>query len=805
MAIENEQYVKNSLNKYLYTTKLYNDFSGGINSINPQTDIQINELNECVNLVLNRDKSIKPRGGVSKHSNTQVPNNNNYSISGMFYAQFKNANVFVVCVGEKIYGTLDFLNYIELTSSLTRIYSPTISYSFSFLNDTLIISDGINKPLKVTYNGSFITSPINNAPICKYVITLYSYVFFAGDNTNKIYFSSINNIDDYPVENCISIGGSIDNSQIVGLSSMAGNIVIFKRNSVYYMTGNSSTSFSVSQISNSIGSLYDNCNVVAENEIYFIGNNGLYKINYNYVLENISSKFYNTIQMISNQLTPIMFYDYNLKHIWINCLDINNKKITFIYDLQLNCLLKYIFFNNTIDDTTPYFMLNFNLNDSNIIIGCNKSNRYIRRYNTSDNTDDGNLNYCYFETKYFNFGDYNKFKSLISVTVNGSNGSYGNYGETSIYSSDLIYEFDSKNNKIRLNKSFNMLINVEYPAVIEKNGYLYIIGGLLNGTPTDYVQKIDISDNNYKYFKTNMPKKLANFSCVCYNNFIYIFGGIDSNGNLNNIVYKYDIQNDSWINVNSNMPTPRIGCIWFIYGTKIYLIGGISNSGHSNIVERYDFLTNTWESFGTIPFTIAYSGYTDYSNYGYSFGGYINGSISNNIYKFSINTSVTTELLTVKLPQSQAFCSCRYIGNSKYILLGGNNNSGYINSIYLLTFDNVMTNLISLEEKNSLYYNSSYIGVSTTSYDGNYLDNYFYICGGKTNYNLFICKFCMTNDIKNISYEDTKIYINNTTRLNNLISNKLYKFASLRFIFSLKQDIFINNFYLDYFMWERRV
>lgn len=439
MPIENEQVVKNYLNKYLCSTPIYSDLSGGLNVRNNQVEIKTNEFFSGKNIYLNNNMGIVGRYGIRKLIDIPLTNDSQ-EINGVYFANFIAGGVIIACSGYSVYAWRIGVStdWELLTGSITRNYPSSNLYTFAFYEDTLIIADGTNYPLKVTYDGTnFSVTEMTLAPKANYVYVWYSYVFFAGDGTNKIYFSAAGNINDYPLENYIAIGGGVDRTPITALCSLFGYLIIFKETATYALSGATSDTFTVSQINNNVGCIVPNCATLAKNEIYFFGQNGVWKIDsslsFKYISMNILPRFQYLPKQFTTSNRPIIIYNPYKEQVWLS-VDYNNDgfhDMVFVFDTIVNDAITEYYFYTSNDGSinfNPKVFAKYLYNGNYRIIAFNGKDRYLRIYDSHWTEgvvgDDGYIVDAEYESKLFNLGDPQKFKSLRYYTVYGQIG-YG--------------------------------------------------------------------------------------------------------------------------------------------------------------------------------------------------------------------------------------------------------------------------------------------------------------------------------------------------------------------------------------------
>ncbi|NXA81625.1 KLH29 protein, partial [Thryothorus ludovicianus] len=109
------------------------------------------------------------------------------------------------------------------------------------------------------------------------------------------------------------------------------------------------------------------------------------------------------------------------------------------------------------------------------------------------------------------------------------------------------------------------------------------------------------------------------FSVVSAGDNIYLSGGMESGVTLAD-VWCYMSLLDNW-NLVSRMTVPRCRHNSLVYDGKIYTIGGVGVAGNVDHVERYDTITNQWETTAPLPKAVHSAAATVCGGKIYVFGG----------------------------------------------------------------------------------------------------------------------------------------------------------------------------------------
>lgn len=120
----------------------------------------------------------------------------------------------------------------------------------------------------------------------------------------------------------------------------------------------------------------------------------------------------------------------------------------------------------------------------------------------------------------------------------------------------------------------------------------------------------------------------------------------------------------------SDMPTPRTEVTSAVIGNEIYVIGGFEEGSiTSDVVEIYNFVTNTWRIGYQLPIPLHHAVAIGFEENIYVFGGYKNGWITvNTTYIFNTENEEWKE--GPNMPRSKAAFTAQII-NKKIFTIGG--------------------------------------------------------------------------------------------------------------------------------------
>lgn len=174
-----------------------------------------------------------------------------------------------------------------------------------------------------------------------------------------------------------------------------------------------------------------------------------------------------------------------------------------------------------------------------------------------------------------------------------------------------IYIYDPKDNKWYTGPEIPTARRRGSCGTVVYNNKIYLVGGIVNGHNSGYVDWFDEFDpvtNTWKILP-NAPHQRDHFHAVVYNDKIYLASGRKtslSTGKLFNLtvpeVDVFSFSTNSWSTLSVNLPTQRAGASSVILNDELLVIGGesISRMSAHNETEALNILTNTWRSLDTL-------------------------------------------------------------------------------------------------------------------------------------------------------------------------------------------------------------
>ncbi len=261
---------------------------------------------DALNIIYDTDFSVLSRKGYTKLLTTSLTN----FIGGM-YAFYKSDGTkqLVYGSGTGLYK-YDNAGGSTVLSGVPATFTANQQWSFDELLDNIYACNGVDGLFK--YNGTAYTQIVPTAPPAGLTFTPQfmkihkNRAYLANRNSSILYFSDSGNLDSYPVNNFIQINTN-DGQNITGISEILDNLIIFKDESVWILTGeplgagNSTTigNLQLRQANSPVGCSAFRTICKVEQTIYFMHHTGLYALQ-NYSVQPISKKLLQTFKTGTN-------------------------------------------------------------------------------------------------------------------------------------------------------------------------------------------------------------------------------------------------------------------------------------------------------------------------------------------------------------------------------------------------------------------------------------------------------------------------------------------------------------------------
>ena len=260
----------------------YAAFDGGLNVKDFWHTIADNELTVAQNIRLDEGGVVRMRGAWTKLTSNAVGTAGN--LIGICHPSWLVAGVltrYVVATdGTKVFW-LNGASWTDITGAVSLTPAASTLVSFQSMNNLLIGYDGKNAPWSWDGSAGAIVALAGTPPVGNIGIVWQNYLWFAGVSTARarLYFSAVGDPGTWPSVNFIDVPSPYDGDPITGLAILYGNLIVFKRNSIYIIQGTDPTTFVVSKTNAAVGCVSPYSVVSVDNLVYFVSDKGLYALN----------------------------------------------------------------------------------------------------------------------------------------------------------------------------------------------------------------------------------------------------------------------------------------------------------------------------------------------------------------------------------------------------------------------------------------------------------------------------------------------------------------------------------------------
>ena len=339
-----------SKRKKSYIEVPYVDNTGGLNSKASVGSFPDKDAVQLDNIHLDTNGAWVKRKGHERRNLTSI----SASITGIYdYVKKDGTRAIIVTAGTQVYKYNT--STLELDSIATGLTNGLL-WGFETFTDLLILTNGTDNVKK--YDGTTFADLGGSPPKGKFLKLFNNYLFLAGNSTDpsRLYYSNKNNPEVWTSGDHIDINPD-DGDQISGLAALFDQLVIFKRNSIYTLSGDSPSIFKVSQITSDVGCLAQNSiqNITDDSSgpdsLYFYGERGVYAFRGTGV-DYISEKIEDLISSGPDSPTPLNLtrlskaascHNRKRNQHWIALTPSggSNNTIIFVYDYLNNAWTKF--------------------------------------------------------------------------------------------------------------------------------------------------------------------------------------------------------------------------------------------------------------------------------------------------------------------------------------------------------------------------------------------------------------------------------------------------------------------------------
>lgn len=260
----------------------YDKFDGGLNIRDFWHTIADNELTLANNIRLDEGGVVRRRGGWTKLASAAAGSAGN--LIGVVQGSWLIAGVLtryvVVTDGTKVFW-LNGVSWTDITGGVVMSPGSTTLVSFVQFNNLLIGFDGTNAPWTWDGAAGSISVLAGTPPVGNMGIVWQNRYFIAGVGTarTRLYYSEIGDPTVWGASAYVDVPSPYDGDEITGLAILYGNLIVFKRHSVYIIQGDSPSNFVVSKTNAAVGCVSPYSVISVDNLVYFVSDKGLYALN----------------------------------------------------------------------------------------------------------------------------------------------------------------------------------------------------------------------------------------------------------------------------------------------------------------------------------------------------------------------------------------------------------------------------------------------------------------------------------------------------------------------------------------------
>lgn len=259
------------------------NLTGGLNVREAITDIADNEACAASNVNFYTAGSVARRGGWQKliaNSPTSLP------LTGAFQANFVINNVitYFLIVTDGTLGVWQTSNPTANPVVWTKIdgglpLDASQPWQFVQMANYVIAYNGVAQPW--SWQGTGNIASLAAAPVSNFAIVWQNYLWWLGifGQPQRAQYSDLGDPTTYPSANFQDVPSPYDGDPIMGGDILYGNLIIFKRFSIYIVQGTPVNNLIQSKLNSSVGCISPRGIKQVDNLIYFISDKGLYEAN----------------------------------------------------------------------------------------------------------------------------------------------------------------------------------------------------------------------------------------------------------------------------------------------------------------------------------------------------------------------------------------------------------------------------------------------------------------------------------------------------------------------------------------------
>jgi hypothetical protein len=382
------------------------NFGGGMNLAVPPTQLMPNESPDLKNVLSDEVGALEQRPGYEKLNETAIASS---AITGLYrYYKVAGSKTWLVVCGKNLYavaddGTAGAALYGAFTAGTDVFFTGYKDYAFCCdPNAGVVKTDGGTAAV------------INGSPKGKYIVTNHEKLMVAGMSTNPCRVQWCDEGDEATWGPTSYWEFEEDDGDVItGLATFAGNLYVFKTNSIHALYGTNADDFYSRRLQMGVGCVAPKSLLVTDNGIFFAARDGF--------------KFFDgaMVQHISTKVDPLILPAGNLRYVatgkWRRYIwwsfrtsgaEGNNRVL--VFDMAAQTWWLFTGYNASVFATADGAT-----DDGDLFFGASTATGFIYRANAGT-SDDGNSIEFYYSTPYMDLGApeiVKRFRRLIVVAL----------------------------------------------------------------------------------------------------------------------------------------------------------------------------------------------------------------------------------------------------------------------------------------------------------------------------------------------------------------------------------------------------
>lgn len=355
----------------------YDDFTGGLNLRADQFQLARNESPDMLNVEIDPRGGLFSRGAMREINSTAVSGTwTPYRLHSFYGA---SPRVMLANAAEVLHSSGTNFTRLDYSSGNKVAAANTNGASFANWGQVLYVATGTSGTNTYTwetgdtyastitnisvagdFNDNYNSPTRNHFPRCEHIAVHANKMFAAGTNDagtvypNRLRWSHEAEPQDWATDDFIDfLGGG---SRITALAVYAGQLIVFKQNSIYIVYGYETADFAVVELTSRLGVDSPMKVAVAENGVYFYSHpNGLFFYNGSGIIDlsdNFNSIYPNNY--VNDAATSTIAVSYVNRRVWLSLpysktTTVSNATVNLVFDPTIGQRGAYTMFS-TADD-----------------------------------------------------------------------------------------------------------------------------------------------------------------------------------------------------------------------------------------------------------------------------------------------------------------------------------------------------------------------------------------------------------------------------------------------------------------------